>query len=108
MNDNGTAYLEQCPICKRLVLKGHHGQAECERLSAVRSSMRVEIYEASDMLPDEILRIHGLMVAAIEEHERTCSKCSELISQDRIRRCGEGQRLRDVRAKWGKRHDDAH
>ena len=102
------ACLEHCPICRCLVLKDHHGLSECERLANVRKSIRVERYEASDMLPKEILRIHDLMVAAIKEHEMACSKCSELISQDSIWRCDEGQRLRDVRAKWGKRHDDSH
>lgn len=100
--------IEKCDICRCMVLKGHHGQSECERLANVRGSMRVERYEATAMLPMEILRIHDLMVAAIEEHERTCNKCQELIRDDSIWRCDEGQRLRDVRAKWGKKHDDSH
>lgn len=100
--------IERCAICRCMVLKGHHGQSECERLANVRGSIRVERYEASDMLPGEILRIHNLAADAIEEHEETCDKCSELIRNDSIWRCDEGQRLRDVRAKWGKRYDDSH
>jgi hypothetical protein len=107
-HDGPGVLLERCPICGRLVLKGHHGQAECERLASVRNSMHIERYEASDVTTDNISRILQRLKETMEEHERTCGLCSYWVKEDSIERCDDYLEMMITRCKWGKRHDDSH
>lgn len=91
MNEN-TASLERCPICRCLVVKGHHGPAECKRLAAVRGSMRVERYEASEA-PTEGLFKRYLMYngkSTLDYHVPSCkiTFCTEKATQDCVK-CGD-------------------
>lgn len=88
MNEN-TAYLERCPICRCMVLKGHHGQAECERLTGVRSSIRVERYETSEATTESPFKRYLIYNGAstLDYHVPFCkiTFCTEKATQDCIK-----------------------
>ncbi len=87
MNENGS-FLERCPGCGRLVLKGHHGQSECERLATVRSSMQVERHVATDVT-DSLFKRYRMYngTSTLEQDVPTCEAmtlCEEKATQDCI------------------------
>jgi hypothetical protein len=103
-----TTPLEYCHVCRCAVLMRDHTTDECSRLKRVRSSIRVERYDASDVTIENISRIFERIVETMKEHERTCGLCSYWIKEDSSQRCGDYQSMREAKWKWGKKHDDAH